>query len=61
MYSDGISYKVLDLCAPWVLFLEACLQTRRQGTVHLVKHIRLLVVHLEWRKYYPTAKFIHPV
>lgn len=44
MYSDGISYTALDLCAPWVLFQEACLQMKRQGTVHLVKHIHLLVV-----------------
>lgn len=44
MYYDGISYTALDLCAPWVLVQEACLQMKRQGTVHLVKHIHLLVV-----------------
>lgn len=46
MYYDGISYTALDLCAPWVLVQEACLQMKRQGTVHLVKHIHLLVVQL---------------
>ena len=44
MYSDGISYTVLDLCAPSVPFQEACLQMKRQGTSHQVKHIHLLVV-----------------
>lgn len=44
MYSDGISYTVLDLCAPSVPFQEACLQMKRQGIAHQVKHIHLLVV-----------------
>jgi hypothetical protein len=48
MYSDGISYTVQDLCAPSMPFQEACLQMKRQGIAHQVKHIHLLVVL--WRK-----------
>ena len=44
MCSGGISYTVLDLCAPLLLFQEACLQMRKQGTDHPVKHIHLSVV-----------------
>ena len=44
MCSGGISYIVLGLCAPLLLFQEACLQMRKQGTVHQVKDIPLLVV-----------------
>jgi hypothetical protein len=44
MSSDEIFYIVLDLCAPLVLFQEACLQMRKQGTAHQVKYIHPLVV-----------------
>jgi hypothetical protein len=55
MSSDGIFYKALDLGAPLVLFQEACLEMKRQGTVHQVKYIHPLVA-LQGKK---SDKSIH--